>query len=88
MKKCVCLVLAVSLILAWGLNSAIGAEKVLKLGASVCLTGRLAKEGNYVKDGYTLWQEEVNKKGGIKVGRQFKGRDRLYDDKSDPNGCE
>ena len=62
MKKCVFLVLVVSLILAWNLNSAIGAEKVLKLGASVCLTGRLAKEGNYVKDGYTLWQEEVNKK--------------------------
>ena len=85
MKKCVFLVLAVSLILAWGLNSAIGAEKVLKLGASVCLTGRLAKEGNYVKDGYTLWQEEVNKKGGIKVGNDnYKVEIVFYDDKSDP----
>jgi len=37
MKKCVFLVLAVSLILAWGLNSAIGAEKVLKLGARSAL---------------------------------------------------
>ena len=85
MKKCVFLVLVVSLILAWNLNSAIGAEKVLKLGASVCLTGRLAKEGNYVKDGYTLWQEEVNKKGGIKVGNDnYKVEIVFYDDKSDP----
>jgi len=54
-------------------------------GASVCLTGRLAKEGNYVKDGYTLWMEEVNKKGGIKVGNdRYKVEIIFYDDKSDP----
>jgi branched-chain amino acid transport system substrate-binding protein len=64
---------------------AICAEKVLKLGASVCITGRLAKEGGYVKDGYTLWMEMVNAKGGIKVGNDhYKVEIVFYDDKSDP----
>ena len=68
-----------------GVGSALSAEKVLKLGASVCITGRLAKEGGYVKDGYTLWMEEVNKKGGIKVGNdRYKVEIVFYDDKSDP----
>jgi branched-chain amino acid transport system substrate-binding protein len=73
------------LILGWGVEGVLAADKVLKLGASVCLTGRLAKEGNYVKDGYTLWMEEVNKKGGIKVGNdRYKVEIIFYDDKSDP----
>ena len=67
------------------LPQAMAAEKVLKLGASVCLTGRLAKIGNYVKDGYTLWMEEVNKRGGIKVGNdRYKVEIVFYDDKTDP----
>ncbi len=45
----------------------------------------MAKEGGYVKDGYTLWMEEVNKKGGIKVGNdRYKVEIIFYDDKSDP----
>jgi len=67
------------------LPQAMAAEKVLKLGASVCMTGRLSKEGNYVKDGYTLWMEEINKRGGIKVGDDhYKVEIIFYDDKTDP----
>ena len=70
--------------LALVLPQAMAAEKVLKLGASVCMTGRLSKEGNYVKDGYTLWMEEVNKRGGIKVGNdRYKVEIIFYDDKTD-----
>jgi len=85
MKRVATVFLAWLLVLGWGIGPAASAEKVLKLGASVCLTGRLAKEGNYVKDGYTLWLEEVNKKGGIKVGNdRYKVDIIFYDDKSDP----
>jgi len=85
MKKSLLGFLVLVLILGWGVEGVLAADKVLKLGASVCLTGRLAKEGNYVKDGYTLWMEEVNKKGGIKVGNdRYKVEIIFYDDKSDP----
>ena len=37
------------------------------------------------EDGYTLWMEEVNKKGGIKVANDnYKVEIVFYDDKSDP----
>lgn len=85
MKKLVLISLALFLISLWGMGTALSAEKILKLGASVCITGRLAKEGGYVKDGYTLWMEEVNKRGGIKVGKdRYKVEIIFYDDKSDP----
>jgi branched-chain amino acid transport system substrate-binding protein len=85
MRKGIFVLLAGLLILAWGAGPSLGAQKVLKLGASVCLTGRLAKEGNYVKDGYTLWMEMVNQRGGIKVGKDtYKVEIIFYDDKSDP----
>jgi branched-chain amino acid transport system substrate-binding protein len=84
MKKILFASLALLLLVLWGGSGAMAAEKVLKLGASVCLTGRLAKEGNYVKDGYTLWMEEVNKKGGIKVGSdRYKVEILFYDDKGE-----
>ena len=85
MKKVFTILGAVGLVSLLASGSALSAEKVLKLGASVCITGRLAKEGGYVKDGYTLWMEEVNKKGGIKVGNdRYKVEIVFYDDKSDP----
>lgn len=84
-KKVMLTVTALILAIVWTPGSAPGAEKTLKLGASVCITGRLAKEGGYVKDGYTLWMETVNQKGGIKVGPdRYKVEIVFYDDKSDP----
>jgi len=85
MKK-VTLVFLISLLMAGpGIRSAISAEKTLKLGASVGMTGRLSKEGGYVRDGYILWMEEANRRGGIKVGNDhYKVEIIFYDDKSDP----
>jgi branched-chain amino acid transport system substrate-binding protein len=80
-RVCIILIIGVAFVSA----HAMAAEKVLKLGASVCMTGRLSKEGNYVKDGYTLWMEEINKRGGIKVGDDhYKVEIIFYDDKTDP----
>ncbi len=58
--------------------------EVIKIGASVSLTGNLARFGNMVKNGYELWKEEVNAKGGIQVGnKKLKVEIIYYDDQSD-----
>jgi ABC-type branched-subunit amino acid transport system substrate-binding protein len=40
----------------------------ITFGAAVSLTGKTAKEGGYIKDGYELYKDEINKAGGFKVG--------------------
>lgn len=61
------------------------AQEVIKFGAAVSLTGKLAKEGQLLKRGYELWKERVNEQGGIKVGdRRYKVDIVYYDDQSDP----
>lgn len=65
--------------------SVASAEKII-FGAALSLTGKLAKEGNLVKNGYELWKEVVNKKGGINVGgKKYLVDIKYYDDESDPN---
>ncbi len=60
------------------------AEKVLKIGAAVSMTGKFAREGKMIMDGYNLWKDYVNEKGGIKVGNDvYKVEIKYYDDKSD-----
>lgn len=58
----------------------------ITFGAAVSLTGKTAKEGGYIKDGYELFKEEVNKVGGFKVGASQCPIEILYyDDTSDPD---
>jgi branched-chain amino acid transport system substrate-binding protein len=58
----------------------------ITFGAAVSLTGKTAKEGGYVKDGYELFKEEINKAGGFKVGNKQCPIDiKYYDDTSDPD---
>lgn len=55
--------------------------KPFRIGVAVSLTGDFGKDGNLVKDAYTLWMETVNAAGGINghpVQLVF------YDDKSAP----
>ncbi len=60
-------------------------QDVIKFGAAVSLTGKLAKEGQLLKRGYDLWKEKVNEGGGIKVGdKRYKVEIIYYDDQSDP----
>ena len=59
-------------------------EKVVKIGCSVSMTGKMAPEGTNVKRGVELWEEFVNSKGGIKVGNDmYQVEVVYYDDKSD-----
>ncbi len=62
-------------------------ENVIKLGAAISMTGKLAREGKYVKDGYEFWTWYVNEKlGGIKVGgKTYKLKLVFYDDESNAN---
>ncbi len=56
----------------------------LIIGAPLALTGSLAAEGNLTKNGYDLWVEELNKAGGIRIGRQRRTvQIKYYDDESD-----
>lgn len=60
-------------------------QDVIKLGAALSLTGKLAKEGKLTKDGYDFWKDYVNAHGGIKVGKKrYKVEIKYYDDESNP----
>ncbi len=59
---------------------------VIKIGASLPLTGDLAGLGKLVHNGYELWVQGVNAQGGIQVGdRRVPVRVVYYDDQSDPD---
>jgi branched-chain amino acid transport system substrate-binding protein len=57
------------------------AADTLKLGAALSLTGRFSDSAKYVQEGYQLWSEEVNQRGGI-GGRSVEIV--TYDDESNP----
>lgn len=62
------------------------AAKVLKIGAAVPRTGQFHLEGELIKQGYDLWVNTVNAKGGIKVGNDtYTVQFIIYDDESDKN---
>src|SRR5712691_6734122 len=58
----------------------------LVLGASMSLTGSLAREGLLTKEGYDLCQATVNAKGGVPIGdRTYRLDLRYQDDTSKPD---
>ena len=58
----------------------------IKIGASLALTGNLSRFGLMMKNGYEMWKDEVNAKGGINVGGKKKAVEIIYyDDQSDNN---
>jgi len=60
-------------------------EEIL-IGASVSLTGHFAKFGEEQHRTYKIWEEHINKEGGIYVkeyGKKLPVRVIIYDDKSD-----
>ncbi len=60
------------------------AENSILFGAAVSLTGRYAREGRMVQEGYDLWAEEINKRGGIQVGdKKYTVKIKYYNDESD-----
>ena len=62
------LLCAFSLAAALLSGSAAMAQNTVRVGAPLPLTGPLSPEGIKQKEGYDLWAETANGKGGIKVG--------------------
>src|SRR5215472_8375409 len=61
-----------------------GADIVL--GAPMSLTGNQSKEGALTKEGYDLWRDWVNNRGGITVGGvRHQVQIRYLDDRSTPD---
>ena len=56
---------ALSLAAALILGSAALAQNAVRVGAPLPLTGPLSPEGVKQKEGYDLWAETANAKGGI-----------------------
>ena len=91
MKRKVCVITLMLVFLFAGFGNLFAAgqgeevePEVVKIGASVSMTGNLARFGNMVKNGYELWKTEVNAKGGIKVGDKMLPVEIIYyDDQSD-----
>ena len=63
-----------------GTTVAFSAEKVIRVGAPLPLTGPLSPEGKKQQQGYDLWAEQVNKAGGIDVGGQKYKVEIVYND--------
>ena len=64
-------------------GSGVGAKSSLLFGFSTSITGSLANEGKLTRDGYQMWADTVNSKGGLKVGgKSLKVQLKYYDDES------
>ena len=82
MKKIVMGMIGIVFVL---MSSMAFAQDAIKIGASVSLTGAQSRFGNMVKNGYELWKDYVNEKGGVNVGtKKYKIAITYYDDQSDP----
>ncbi len=58
------------------------AAELIRLGASLSLTGRFSDSAKYTQEGYLLWSEQLNAGGGINgVPVQLT----IYDDESNPD---
>ncbi|MDR1932804.1 MAG: amino acid ABC transporter substrate-binding protein [Spirochaetales bacterium] len=94
MMKKMCALLMVLLIAGGAVFAGGGGESAqsaaapdtIKIGASLALTGSLSRFGVMMKNGYEMWKDEVNAKGGINVGGTKKPVEIIYyDDQSDNN---
>ena len=62
----------------------VSAADTIRIGASISMTGKMAREGSFVKKGYDTWVEWVNARGGINVGgKSYKVEMVYYDDKGE-----
>ena len=85
MKKTLCLA---ALVAAFAASSslALAADDVIKLGASVQLSGANANTGRYYRDAYNLAIDKINAAGGVKVGdKTYKLKLDILDNQSDVN---
>ena len=86
MKRFKLTLLAVALSATFAAGTALADSNTITLGAAVQLTGALANTGRYYRDSYNFAIEQINAKGGIKVGgKQMKLALKLLDNQSDVN---
>jgi branched-chain amino acid transport system substrate-binding protein len=58
----------------------------ITFGATISITGTLAEEGQYTRDGYLIAINTINREGGIKIGgKVYHLTLRYYDDESRPD---
>ncbi len=85
-RKIVYSAIALLVLAACGGSAAPATGATIVLGAPLGLTGSLAKESELTKQGYDLWQEWINQKGGIVVGGvKHPVTIKYYDDTSSAN---
>jgi len=66
-------------------STPVKADDVIRFGASLSLTGRMATEGRLVRDGYDFYVKHINALGGIPInGKKYRVEIVYYDDESDP----
>ena len=86
MKRFKLTLLAVALSAPFAAGSALADGNTITLGAAVQLTGALANTGRYYRDSYDFAVEQINAKGGVKVGgKQMKLALKILDNQSDVN---
>ncbi|MHC4687209.1 MAG: amino acid ABC transporter substrate-binding protein [Planctomycetota bacterium] len=77
-------ILTIGLLLIFATTLANAQAREVRIGASVSLTGNYAPFAALVKQGYEVWAEWINGRGGISVGgKPHKVEMIYYDDKSD-----
>ena len=85
MKKLLLITILISVFLIVLTGTAFASDGVIKIGAAVSLTGKIAYEGRLVKDGYEVWEDWVNSHGGINAGgKNYEVQMVYYDDESTP----
>jgi branched-chain amino acid transport system substrate-binding protein len=63
---------------------AASADDTIKIGAAVSLSGKFAREGEFLKQGYDFWKDAANAAGGIDIGgKKYKVEIVYNDDESD-----
>jgi branched-chain amino acid transport system substrate-binding protein len=76
--------LTIALVLSFG-HFAQAAKKEIKLGCAISFTGKNSRSGKLYRDSYDMAVEQINKKGGVKVGSDtYQLKIVYYDDESDP----
>ena len=86
MKNSKLTLMAVALSATFAMGTALADSNTITLGAAVQLTGALANTGRYYRDSYNFAIEQINAKGGVKVGgKQMKLSRKLLDNQSDVN---
>ncbi len=85
MKKILISIMLISILLFSLVGGALAQENIIKIGAAVSLTGKMAYEGRLVKEGYEVWEDWVNNHGGITAGgKNYRVKMIYYDDESAP----